>query len=166
VRLENSSADIPPRSNLFDRALDTRDADYVGGVAGTCTGSASLRRLATASCSARAACLLRTFLDRLRPASGLRRCCSLFEVDLSAAELLDRVPPGSGGYNALLPKLVDWHSYNRQMSNRHFGASEHQSPCNVSASRTHVDLALDDRHLHGVVLNHIHQKHLIVSPAG
>jgi hypothetical protein len=29
----------------------------------------------------------------------------------------------------------------------------------------HVDLTLDDRHLHGVVSNHIHQKHLIVSPA-
>src|SRR5215510_5764478 len=35
-------------------SLETRDADYVGGVAGTCTGSASLRRLATAAYSARA----------------------------------------------------------------------------------------------------------------
>src|SRR6266446_2693409 len=105
-------------------------------------------------------------LDHVRPASGLRCCCSLFEVDLSAAELLDRVPPGSGGCNALLPKLVGWYGYNRQMSDRHFGASEHQSPCNVSASRTHVDLTLDYRHLHGVVPKHVHQKHLIVSSAG
>jgi hypothetical protein len=37
---------------------------------------------------------------------------------LSAAELLDCVPPGSGGCNALLPKLVDWRRYNRQMSLR------------------------------------------------
>jgi hypothetical protein len=41
--------------------METGNAGYVGGVAGTRTGSASFRRLATAACSARAACLLRTF---------------------------------------------------------------------------------------------------------
>src|SRR5262245_38956622 len=105
-------------------------------------------------------------LDSLRPASNLRCCCSLFEFDLSAAHLLDRVPPHFGGCNALLPKLVDWCSRGRQKSDRHLGASENQSPCNVSTSRTHVDLVLDDRHLNGVVPKHVHQKHLIVSPTG
>ena len=102
-------------------------------------------------------------LNRRGPGSGLRCGCSLFEVDLSAAELLDRVPPGSGGRNAFLPKLVDRRSYDRQMSDQHFGAFEHQPPSDMSAGRTHVDLALDDRHLHGVVPKHIHQQHLIVS---
>jgi hypothetical protein len=36
-------------------------------------------------------------------------------------------------------------------------ASEHQSPCEVSASRTHVDLAFDYRLLRGVVRNCIYQ---------
>src|SRR5215471_7075759 len=52
-------------------SLETRDADYVGGVAGTCTGSESLRRLVTAACSARAACL-----PRSRPPSSSQRCCT------------------------------------------------------------------------------------------
>jgi hypothetical protein len=52
------------------------------------------------------------------------------------------------------------------MSDRHFGAAEHQSPYNVSASRTHVGSAFDYRLLRGVVPNHIYQKHLIVSPTG
>src|SRR5262249_38406668 len=117
--------------------------------------------------SACACCLFRKsrlfaadFLDRLRPGSDLRCCSSLFEVSLSAAELFDCVPPGPGGCNAPLPKRVDWRSCNRQMSDRHLGA------CNVSASRTHVDLALDDRHLNSAVPKHVHQKHRIVSPTG
>ena len=117
--------------------------------------------------SACACCLFRKsrlfaadFLDRLRPGSDLRCCSSLFEVSLSAAELFDCVPPGPGGCNAPLPKRVDWRSCNRQMSDRHLGA------CNVSASRTRVDLALDDRHLNSVVPKHVHQKHRIVSPTG
>jgi hypothetical protein len=52
------------------------------------------------------------------------------------------------------------------MSDRHFSASEHQWPCNLSASRGHVDLAFDDRHLHRVVSKHVDQKHLIVSLSG
>src|SRR5262245_12344793 len=118
-------------------------------------------------------CLLRksrlingVLLEGRRPTRYMRSCCYLFELDLCAAHLLDRVPPHFGGCNALLPKLVDWCSRGRQMSDRHLGASENQSPCNVSTSRTHVDLVLDDRHLNGVVPKHVHQKHLIVSPTG
>src|SRR5262249_42294299 len=63
-------------------------------------------------------------LNCLRPVDNLRCCCSLFDVDLSAAHLLDRVPPGSAGSNALLPKRVDRYGCNRPMSDRHLGASE------------------------------------------
>jgi hypothetical protein len=50
------------------------------------------------------------------------------------------------------------------MSDRHFDASEQHSPRGVSANRTHVDLMLDGRLLHALVAEHVHQKHLIVSP--
>jgi hypothetical protein len=46
--------------------------------------------------------------DRFRPASNLCCGCSLFKVDLSAAELFDRVPPAFWGCNAPIPKLVQW----------------------------------------------------------
>src|SRR5262245_47875321 len=56
------------------------------------------------------------------------------------------------------------YGYNRQMSDRHFVAFELHSPCSVPANRTHVDLMLDGWLLHALVAEHVHQKHLIVSP--
>jgi hypothetical protein len=50
------------------------------------------------------------------------------------------------------------------MSDRHFDAFEPHSPCSVPANRTHIDLMLDGRLLHALVAEHVHQKHLIVSP--
>ncbi len=49
---------------------------------------------------------------------------------------------------------------------RHFSATECHSPYHVSARRTHVDLMLNDRLLHGVVPKRVNQQHLIVSPTG
>src|SRR5262249_22891865 len=75
-------------------SLETRDADYVGGVAGTCTGSASLRRLATAACAATAACLLRTFSTAfLQPAVftaalSLRSICLLRSFSIAFPKVL------------------------------------------------------------------------------
>ena len=51
-------------------------------------------------------------------------------------------------------------------NDRHFSATEHHSPCHVSARRTHVELMLDDRLLRGVVPTHVNQQHLIVNPTG
>ena len=98
-------------------------------------------------------------LDRLRPASGLGCCCSLFEVGLSTAERLDGFPPGAWGRNAL-PKIVGWRCYNRQVTDRHFDAAEHKPPRNLGTDRTLEDVALKSRHLRGVVRDHLHQKHL------
>ena len=60
-----SEVPIRPRSNLFDRArsqaLRGAGGSLAGGVGGARTGSASFRLLATAACSARAACRLRSF---------------------------------------------------------------------------------------------------------
>jgi hypothetical protein len=49
------------------------------------------------------------------------------------------------------------------MNDRRFGASEYQSSCNMPASRTDVDLMLDDRLFLRVVAKHVHQKHFIAS---
>jgi hypothetical protein len=54
----------------------------------------------------------------------------------SRSNLLKRNAQSSSGCNAPILKLNGWRCYNRQMSDRHFGAAEHQSPCGVSAMET------------------------------
>jgi hypothetical protein len=63
VAVKRSVAGLPNRSAPLERRglLGAEDDGDAGGAAGARTGSASLRLLATAACSARAACLLRTF---------------------------------------------------------------------------------------------------------
>jgi hypothetical protein len=48
---------------------------------------------------------------------------------LPRSNLFERALPGAQRRDAVLPKLIDWRSYNRQMTDRHFGAFKHQPSC-------------------------------------
>jgi hypothetical protein len=86
------------RSQALGRSvgpLGIGDASYAGGVARTRTSSASFRRLATAACSARAACLLRSFSTAFVQAAvfaadalSLRSICLLRSVSIAFPEAL------------------------------------------------------------------------------
>ena len=120
---------------------------------------------AQAACSARAARLLRSFSTAfVQPAIFSAAALSLMSFCLlrSFSTALRQV---LGAATRSFQSVSIDMGITERMSDRHFGASEHWSPCNVSASRTHIDLMFDDRRLHGVASEHVHQKHLIVNPA-
>src|SRR5262249_13330257 len=76
----------PPYPASLEPARWSLGTLTVGGVAGTCTGSANLRRLATAACSARAA-----FMIRRCPWRACQSRSSLHSPDVRLAEARLRI---------------------------------------------------------------------------
>jgi putative tryptophan/tyrosine transport system substrate-binding protein len=102
-----------------------------------------------------------------------------FGIELSAVGLHDAgaiepaVAAFAGGANGGLVMTARASDLQKRRAMRGGGTRSRASPAAARAPRAATrlprrreGLVLDDRPLHGVVSNHIHQKHLIVSPAG